>query len=45
MLLAILVKRPAWRLVRWVRVLLSAAVFLSCAATFHYWGILGFSGW
>jgi CubicO group peptidase (beta-lactamase class C family) len=45
MLLAILVKRPAWRPVRWVRVLFSAAVFLSCAATFHYWGILGFSGW
>ena len=42
----LLVRRPphwSWR--RWSGVATSAAIFIACAVTFRYWGLLGFSGW
>jgi CubicO group peptidase (beta-lactamase class C family) len=43
---AMLVKRPAaWSWQRWSGVATSAVIFIACAVTFHYWGLLGFSGW
>jgi CubicO group peptidase (beta-lactamase class C family) len=37
--------RPPWRARRWLFTTLATLVFASCAATFRYWGLLGFSGW
>jgi CubicO group peptidase (beta-lactamase class C family) len=43
---AVLVKRPAqWSWQRWIRVATSVVLFIACAVTFRYWGLLGFSGW
>jgi hypothetical protein len=37
--------RPPWRARRWLFTILATLVFVACAATFRYWGLLGFSGW
>jgi hypothetical protein len=37
--------RPPWRTRRWLFTALATLVFVACAATFRYWGLLGFSGW
>jgi hypothetical protein len=42
----LLLRRPpdwSWR--RWTGVATSAVIFIACAVTFRYWGLLGFSGW
>ena len=42
----VLVRRPAfWSWQRWTGVGTSAVLFIACAVTFRYWGLLGFSGW
>jgi CubicO group peptidase (beta-lactamase class C family) len=38
-------KKPPWRARRWLLTTLATLVFVSCAATFRCWGLLGFSGW
>jgi CubicO group peptidase (beta-lactamase class C family) len=39
------VTRPRWPGRRWFLTILSALIFVACAATFLHWGLLGFSGW
>jgi CubicO group peptidase (beta-lactamase class C family) len=43
---ALLAARPqTWSWVRWAGVATSYFIFIACAATLRYWGVLGFSGW
>ncbi|MEP7242109.1 MAG: serine hydrolase domain-containing protein [Gammaproteobacteria bacterium] len=44
--IAVLVARPrVWSWRRWTGVAASYVIFISCAVTLRYWGLLGFSGW
>jgi len=44
--IAILVVRPrGWPVRRWIGLGCGLLIFVSCAVTLRYWGLLGFSGW
>lgn len=43
--LLLLATKSRWVAKRWRFTMLAMLVFLSCAGTFHHWGLLGFSGW
>lgn len=43
--LLLLATKLRWFAKRWLFKMLAMLVFLSCAGTFHHWGLLGFSGW
>lgn len=43
---AIIAVRPRdWPVRRWIGLCAGVLIFTSCALTFRYWGLLGFSGW
>jgi hypothetical protein len=44
--IAIIAVRPrGWPARRWIGLCSGLVIFASCAVTFRYWGLLGFSGW
>jgi CubicO group peptidase (beta-lactamase class C family) len=45
LIVALVVRPRSWTTRRWTTMGASSIIFVVCACTFHYWGLLGFSGW
>jgi CubicO group peptidase (beta-lactamase class C family) len=42
---ALIIRPRTWSKRRWITFAARVLIFGICALTFHYWGLLGFSGW